>query len=189
MPKWTEEQKAKALAIAEAISISEASKQTGIPAGTIKRWRSEMNRTEPSEPNRTPKKLEALQEAAIEKAVEEAGEYIVERLKNLADNLYSLAEKAVNKVNIAISDPEELPRGKKAEIHDRDGAAWVRALIGVMSQSIDKAQLLSGKPTVRPEVIDRHEYDITQRIITERPELIDEIFTQDQRQSLANRSG
>jgi len=53
MPKWTEEQKTKALTIAEAISISEAAKQTGIPAGTIKRWRSEMNRTESTKPNRT----------------------------------------------------------------------------------------------------------------------------------------
>lgn len=151
MPKWTEEQKAKALAIAEAISISEASKQTGIPAGTIKRWRSEMNRTEPSEPNRTPKKLECLQQAAVERAVEEASEYIADRLKGLADSLYRLAEKAVRKVNIAISDPEELPKGKKAEPHDRDGAAWVRSLVGVMGQAIDKAQLLSGKPTSRLE--------------------------------------
>lgn len=189
MPKWTEEQKAKALTIAEAISITEAAKQTGIPAGTIKRWRSEMNRTEPSEPSRTPKKLEYLQQAAVERAVEEASEYIADRLKGLADSLYKLAEKAVKKVDTAISDPEELPKGKRAEPHDRDGAAWVRALIGVMSQSIDKAQLLSGKPTARPEVIDRHEYDITQRIITERPELIDEIFTEDQRQGLADRSG
>ena len=180
MPKWSEEQKTKALTIAEAISISEAARQTGIPAGTIKRWRSEMNRTEPSEPNRTTKKLEALQKAAVEKAVEEAGEYIAERLKGLADNLYSLAEKAIKKVDIAISDAEELPKGKKAEPHNCNGAAWVRALVGVMSQSIDKAQLLSGKPTVRPEVIDRHEYDITQRIIAEQPELIDRIFA-DQR--------
>lgn len=180
MPKWSEEQKAKALTIAEAISISEAARQTGIPAGTIKRWRSEMNRTEPSEPNRTPKKLEELQKVAVEKAVEEAGEYIAERLKGLADALYSLAEKAIKKVDIAISDAEELPKGKKAEPHNCNGATWVRALVGVMSQSIDKAQLLSGKPTVRPEVIDRHEYDITQRIIAEQPELIDRIFA-DQR--------
>ncbi|NPV73378.1 MAG: transposase [Pelotomaculum sp.] len=49
--KWTEEQKIKALTIAQAVSITEAARQTGIPAGTIKRWRSEANRTEPSEPN------------------------------------------------------------------------------------------------------------------------------------------
>lgn len=59
--------------------------------------------------NETLKKIEQLQEAAIEKAVEEAGDYIADRLKSLAGNLYSLAEKAAQKVDIAISDPDELP--------------------------------------------------------------------------------
>lgn len=179
MPKWSEEQKAKALTIAEAISISEAARQTGIPAGTIKRWRSEMNRTEPSEPNRTPKKLENLAEEAIQTALEEAKEYIVDRLKALADELYSLAEDSVKETRAFMAKPGE---------KNRDTAAWLRAVVGAMHYAIQDAQLLSGKPTVRPEVIDRHEYDITQRIITERPELIDEIFAQDQRQGLADRS-
>ena len=190
--RWTEEQKIKALTIAEAVSITEAARQTGIPQGTIKRWRSEANRTErtePSEPNRIPKKLEVLQQEAIERAVEKAGEYIAERLKGLADQLYNLAEKAARKVDVAISDPEELPKGKRGEPHDRDGAAWVRALVGVMAQSIDKAQLLSGKPTARPEVVERREYEITQRIITERPELLDAIFAEDKRPGLEDWSG
>lgn len=170
--RWSEEEKIKALTIAEAISISEAAKQTGIPEGTIKRWRSERNRTKASEPNRTPKKLKLLQQKAIEDAVEEAKDYITERIKNLADDLYKLAEKAVEKVYIAISDPEEVPEGKRPEKHNRDGAAWVRSLVGVMSQAIDKAQLLSGQPTARPEVNTKHEYDITQRIIAD-PEAIE----------------
>jgi transposase len=41
MAKWTAAQKAEALAIAEASSIREAAEQTGVPEGTIKRWRSE----------------------------------------------------------------------------------------------------------------------------------------------------
>ena len=44
---------------------------------------------------------------------------------------------AVGKVDVAISD------GKRGATHDRDGAAWVRALVGVMAQAIDKAQLLN----------------------------------------------
>lgn len=191
MAKWSEEQKIQALTIAKATSITEAAQKTKIPRGTIGRWMAETKqnkKNETAETKRNSKKIEQLQEAAIEKAVEEAGDYIAERLKSLASNLYSLAEKAVEKVDIAISDPDELPEGKTGEMHDRDGAAWLRSLVGVLSQAIDKAQLLSGKPTVRPEVIDKHEYDITQRIITERPELIDEIFTQVQRQSVADRS-
>jgi hypothetical protein len=188
MARWTEEQKTKALTIAKATSITEAARETKIPRGTIGRWMAEIKQNETTETKRNSKKIEQLQEAAIEKAVEEAGDYIADRLKSLAGNLYSLAEKAAQKVDIAISDPDELPKGKTGEVHDRDGAAWLRSLVGVLSQAIDKAQLLSGKPTVRPEVIDKHEYDITQRIITERPELIDEIFAQNQRQGVANRS-
>ncbi|MDI6872134.1 MAG: hypothetical protein QME79_12480 [Bacillota bacterium] len=158
--------KAKALAIAEATTIREASLQTGVPEGTIKRWRFE-NRTEPREPNRTnrtPKKMEPVAAAAVEKAVEEAGEYIAERLKRLADDLYGLAEKAARKIDVAISDADELPKGKAAESHDRDGAAWLRSLVGVLSQAVEKAQLLSGKPTGRIEgattVTRREEYHV-----------------------------
>lgn len=176
MPKYDEALKAKALAIAEATTVREAAEQTGIPEGTIKRWRFENRRSnEPSEPNRTnrtPKNLQPAIEQAIERATAEAGEYIVERLKALADQLYGLAEFAACKVRIAIADPDEVPPCKQPEPHDRDGAAWVRALVGVMAQAIDKAQLLSGKPTARSEVTDRHEYDITQRIISD-PEAVE----------------
>ena len=183
--RWTEEQKIKALTIAEAISITEAARQTGIPAGTIKRWRSEANRAEPgelSEPSRIPKKLERLQQSAIERAVDQAGSYIADRLKGLADDLYDLAAKAMAKVDIAISDPEELPAEKKGEPHDRDGSAWVRALIGVMAQAIDKAQLLSGKPTSRQALEGEmkqtyeHHYHIIQELVNSNPELVDAIF-------------
>jgi len=194
------ELKAKALTIAAAVSISEAARVTGVPAGTIKRWRSEekertepagANRTELSEPNRTAKKLKDLQQKAVEQAVAEAGVYIADRLKGLADDLYCLAEKAVVKVDIAIRDPLEAATandGLIGEPHDRDGAAWLRSLVGVMAQAIDKAQLLSGKPTARAEVTDRHEYEITQHIIAEQPQLIDRIFAQDQQRGLADRS-
>jgi len=161
--RWTEEQKIKALTIAEAVSITEAARQTGIPAGTIKRWRSEANRTEPSEPNRTPKKLEALAEQAAQEAVAEAKDYIVDRLKALADELYQLAEDGVRETRAFMAKP-----GTK----DRDSAAWLRAVVGAMHYGIQDAQLLSGKPTVRPEVTSRYEYDITQRIITD-PEALD----------------
>lgn len=42
MAQWDEEKKMIALATAEMSTIREASEQTGIPEGTIKRWRSEM---------------------------------------------------------------------------------------------------------------------------------------------------
>jgi len=174
MTKWTEEQKQKALAIAEATTVREASEQTGIPAGTIKRWRKEERANRTSEPNQAnhANRTKEEREEAVQEALAEAKEYIVDRYKALADQLYRLAAKATSKVDIAISDPDEVPKGKKAEFHDRDGAAWVRALVGVMAQSINKAQLLSGKPTARPEVSNKHEYEITQRIIAD-PEAVE----------------
>lgn len=175
--KWTEEEKQKALAIARSTSVREAVKATGIPLATIGRWLSEQKRngtngTEQAEQNGTPKKLEALYDQAVQRAVEQASEHIIERLKNLADQLYALAAKATSKVDVAISDQEEAPPGKHPEPHDRDGAAWVKALVGVMAQAIEKAQLLSGKPTARPEAVNKYEYDITQRIIAD-PEALD----------------
>lgn len=186
------EQKAQALTIAAATSIGEASRVTGVPVGTIKRWRSETNRSKPSDPNRSNKNLKALQEQAMEQAVTQASEYIADRLKGMADRLYGLADSAIGKVQVAIRDESETKQandGRRGESHDRDGSAWLRGLVGVMAQSIDKAQLLSGRPTARPEVTERYEYDITQRIVAERPELIDRIFTENQRPGVADRGG
>ncbi len=182
MGRWTEGQITEALALAVATSIREASRQTGIPLATLHRH---MQRAVPPEQRNRPKhgtaerngtervgqKLEAManevRERAVAAAAEKVTEAITERLAGMADRLYRLADKAVTKVDVAISDPHEVPPGKQPEPHDRDGAAWLRSLVGVMAQAIDKAQLLSGKPTARPEVTERHEYDITQRIITD----------------------
>lgn len=183
----------KAVAIAQELGAAEASKATGIPAGTIRSWLSRtalrnsgMQRNTATQ--RDTQKLREAQQRVMEKAVEEAGQYITERLKGLADRLYGLAEKSVGKIDVAISDAGETPKNKHPETHDRDGAAWLRSLVGVLAQSIDKAQLLSGKPTARAEVTDRHVYDITERIVTDRPDLIDTIFADNQR-GLANRGG
>jgi transposase-like protein len=161
--RWTDEQKFRALTIAETTTISEAAKQTSVPAGTIKRWRSETNPNRTEDQNRTPKKLKDLQRAAMERAVDQAGEYIVERLKTLTDKLYGLAEAGVIETKTFMA---------QCRSKDRDSAAWLRAVVGAMHYGIHDAQLLAGKPTARPEMTNRHEYDITQRIITD-PEALD----------------
>lgn len=155
MIKYDEGTKNKALMIAETTTLREAAEQTGVPEGTIKRWRFE-NRTEPREPNRTPKKLGALREEALAQAIGEAKDYIVDRLKALADELYELAKDGVQETREFMRNPGE---------KNRDSAAWLRSVVGAMHYGIQDAQLLSGKPTARPEVTNRHEYDITQRII------------------------
>lgn len=188
---WTEQQIAEALAIAGATSIREASRKTGMPKTTlIRHWRAVHGTDHPiggprTGPDRAGEKLmtmaDEVRQRAVDEAVDKVTEALTDRLTRLADRLYGVAEKSVVKVEAAIANEDEqvlgldgadLPAKKKGESHDRDGAAWVRSLVGVMAQAIDKAQLLSGKPTARPEGVNRHEYHITQRIISD-PESVD----------------
>ena len=167
MTTWTEEQKQKVLAIAEAAGAAEAERATGIPAGTIRSWIHRLQRNGNSQSitatQRNTKKLGELQQRIMQQAIAEAGEYIVNRLKSLANELYGLAEDGVKETRAYMKAP-----GTK----DRDSAAWLRSVVGAMHYGIQDAQLLSGKPTARPEVTNRHEYDITQRIIAD-PEALD----------------
>jgi len=174
--KWTAEQKQKALAIAEVTTISEAAKQTGIPDGTIKRWRSEMNRTEltnRTEPNRQSKKIQEIAQQATEEAKEEVREYIADRAKQVADDILSMVQQAVAEASDVIMDgPND----------DEPKAGWLRAIIGAIAQGVEKYQLMTGKPTNRQalegQVTQRYEYDITQKIITdpEAAELADQLL-------------
>jgi hypothetical protein len=192
MKGWDPEVRLKAVAVSEALGIREASEATGVPSGTIKRWRFEdrearkdtaeapeterksnvvslANRTGKrtkkgqrpvSEPGRTGKKDKAapatrprvLDEPEIRQALSEAGAEIKARTVEFADQLFGLAAKAVREVDVAISTEQERPKGREGVSRDRDGAAWVRSLVGVMAQAVEKAQLLSGKATGRVEL-------------------------------------
>jgi hypothetical protein len=163
--KWTAEQKQKALAIAEATTISEAAKQTGIPSGTIKRWRSEMNRTEltnRTEPNRQSKKIQEIAQQATEEAKEEVREYVADRAKQVADDILNMVQQAILEAGNIITKGPNL---------DEPKAGWLRAIIGAIAQGVEKYQLLTGKPTNRQvlegQVTQRYEYDITQRIVSD----------------------
>lgn len=161
---WTEEEKTKALAIAETLGSSEAAKATGIPVGTIRSWRHRLglcngngnDAQRPPATQRSTQKFKELREEVMDKAIEDAGAYVRDRFKELADKLYGLAEDGVVEARNYLKKP-----GTK----DRDSAAWLRAVVGAMHYGIQDGQLLSERPTARSEVTDRHEYDITQRII------------------------
>lgn len=176
---YTKEQRIEAVTLAQAAGIPEASKRLGIPQGTIKRWVAQARGSTYGDQTGA-EALKAMTEEVRAKAVAEATEavteHISERLKQMADELYQLAHKAIQKVDVAISDPNEVPKGKKPERHDRDGAAWVRSLVGVMAQGIEKAQLLTGKATGRNEVVERREYHITEEIVARNPDVLDSIF-------------
>ncbi len=181
--RWPDDLKQRALAIAESAGAAEAAKATGISAGTIRCWLHRLQRNGErcnAATQRNTEKLGGLKTQVMEQAVREAGEYIRERLKELADALYGLATEGVAEARAFLAAPGE---------KDRDTAAWLRSVVGAMHYGIQDAQLLSGRPTARSEVTDRHEYDITQRIIAERPELLDAVFAQAEQPGVADRRG
>ena len=164
-PSWSEQQKAEALALAHATSIREAARQTGIPAGTLARWSASLSKAEGRNETRiTAVKVAAMGDQIRENIIDEATKavagQITERLTAMAEDLYQLATKAKAKVDRAISDKGEVPGATgKAD------PQWVRALVGVMAQSIEKAQLLAGRPTGRASIegtmTQRQEYEVT----------------------------
>lgn len=103
----------------------------------------------------------------MEGVAERVAALVEERQKALAKKLLDVAEEAIKEVRASMGKVQ----GKPGDSHDRDGAAWLRSLVGVMAQAVEKAQLLSGKPTgrlgVEGKVTSRYEYDLTQRIISD----------------------
>jgi len=174
MAKWTEQEKITALAIAHASSMSEAEKQTGIPKGTIGRWASQMKqRNETSETKRDAKKIKDITEQVVEEAKQEVKEYVTDRIKQVSDGLFDLVEVAKDEAMKLIQSGQD-PDDSKAQ--------WLRSVVGAIAQGIEKHQLLEGKPTSRAELsgevktVHEEHYHITEEIISERPELADELI-------------
>lgn len=177
--KWTEEEKARAIAIAQASSQVEASRQTGIPAGTIARWMATQKRSERSEESeaneakRLPKKIEAIAEEAIEQAKEDVREYVADRVKEVADGLLKMVETAQKEAMNLIETGLD-PNDSKSQ--------WLKAVIGAIAQGTEKHQLLMGKPTSRQEVsgevTTKHEqhYHIIQELVNRDDEVADRIL-------------
>lgn len=175
MARWTEEDKLRALAIAEASSIREASKQTGISKTTISRWISEAKNGVSHETGQhgTLKKADQIAKEAVEEAKEEVREYVADRVKQVADQIMAVNELALREIEQVIRD------GPK---DDESNAQWLRSLVGVVSQGIEKHQLLMGKPTARQEVQGKvettHEqhYHIIQELVNKDDEVADRIL-------------
>lgn len=140
-----EADKEKALAIAELTSVREAAEQTGIPEGTIKRWRYELRTAAGATPkSRVPPPIrEALDEARAQ-AVAAAGELLGQKLMELIDGLYGLAREALAEARATITAEDSL--------RDRDTAAWLRACIGAMHYGIQDSRLIAGESTSKSEV-------------------------------------
>ncbi len=125
-PVYTPERKQEAITIALATTAAEASRQTGIPAGTIRAWR---NRKE------VPAEAPIAAEEAIAAGKEKAVEIISERLSATALKSFKLAEKALGNLDKLLN--------KKSG--NRDTAAWLRSVSTTFGTAIDKALLLAGR--------------------------------------------
>lgn len=175
MRKYDMATKEKVLTIARGATIREASEQTGVPEGTIKKWRylererNEGNGTAGNGTETQKKDPEEIARAeAVTQALAEAKEYIEDAQKARANRMLIGVDKAVEKID------EILSLGK--EDWNSDTAIFLRSVVGVVSQFVEKAQLLTGKPTSHQkesgQVNNRYEYDITQRIIAD-PEAVE----------------
>lgn len=194
MARWSEEQKIEAVTIAHASGAAEAARATGISAGTIRSWMSREKKSE-SETVATDAgvatvatqrsaKTRALAEQATARAVERAADQIADITAEAASDILGLIQSSVRLIETTM---------KNGPNSDESKAGWLRALVGVMAQSVEKYQLLTGKPTSRQavegQVTQEYVYDITQRVIQQQPGLIDSIFTQDTGSSLEDRGG
>ncbi len=176
MAKWTEADKIKALAIAEASSVREAEKQTGISKTTIQRWLSQANGTNGTGQtgrDNVPKKIETMAKEVMQEAKEQVREVVADRVQQVANGLLDLVEAARAEAQSLIEsglDPDDTK------------SQWLKAVIGAIAQGTEKHQLFMGKPTTRQvvngEVKTVHEqhYHITQELIANRPELADELI-------------
>ncbi len=123
---YTEKRKQKAITIALATSAAEASRQTGIPAGTIRNWIYRQQAT--------PEAGKAAAEA-ISEGKEKAVVLVAARLSGAALASFAVAEKAIGRLR-------ELLEAKEG---DRDTAAWLRSVSTTFGVTVEKALLLSNQ--------------------------------------------
>ena len=160
--KWNDADRLRAITLAHATSQSEASRQTGIPMGTIGKWMAATKKEEEKEEGREEEKRpsknarEAAQEAIAEAKVI-ARDLIVDDIASWATAIKDLGLLSVNEATRVI------------KMGNPDNAQWLRSLVGVLAQSTEKYQLLTGKPTSRSEIKGELQMkeEHTQRIVHE----------------------
>lgn len=179
-------QVAEALALAAVKGPAQAARELGIPSGTIKSWRNRFGSTPP------PVATESATDTVATDGVQPEG-------RNTRDSQGRFIPGVSGNPAGQTSSVREAKRRAEEKAPDAIDMLWtiasdVDAAKGTRVQAL--SELLDrglGKPKqaidLYGEVTDRHEYDITTRVIAERPDLLDEIFTPDQQPRLASRSG
>lgn len=125
--RYPEALKQEALRLLAEHGVAEASRQTGIPAGTIASWGSRLGVKAPS-----------VEQIAVLNAA--TAELWQKRKLAMGERLGAVAEKMLQRIDERIND---------------DRTAGVRDLAASMAVLIDRAQLLTGGATTRAEVVER----------------------------------
>ena len=159
---WSEQEKLEAITLAQAIGPAGASQQLGISKNTLKSWVQRMRARGAGAPSASPdapKKTAELAAEATQRAVEQVAGQIAPMVSKTATRILDLVGVALEAIDATID------RGPNP---DESNAGWLRSLVGVVAQGIEKHQLLTGQPTLREahegQVTQRYEYDIEARV-------------------------
>jgi hypothetical protein len=95
-------------------------------------------------------------QAIVDRAVAQVGDEVAQTLLGMTADLRRVAGKALSQVESALDEAE----GKRK----KPDAQWTRTLVGIVAQSIEKAQLLAGRPTARQAIEGTvaHQADLSQ---------------------------
>ena len=123
---WAPDVRERALAIYLELGNAEASRQTGVPKGTIAAWAHR-------------KGVQTHAPETLARAVETSEARREMNLAELAEDLVVIARERAKRLRQSITANSE------------------REIAQVMAIAIDKAQLLTGKPTARTEILEPEE--------------------------------
>jgi len=149
--QWTPEQKAEALGLLAVVGKAEASRRTGIPAGTIASWGVRGGVSAPS-----PDELRALHEGRVLTVALRKAALADQMLVEAARILGQLHEPMVEKKALVVSDGAR--EGSHVEVatvyYDRPTTADQKRIVETVAVLVDKLQLLTGEATARLETMD-----------------------------------
>lgn len=179
-------QMAEALALAALKGPAQAARELGIPVGTVKSWRNRFGSNPP------PAATESATEAVASDGLQPEGRSLRDAQGRFVPGVSGNPSGQTSAVREAKRRAEEKAPDAIDMLwdiaKDRNAAKGVR--VQAISELLDRGL---GKPKqaidLSGELTQRYEYDITQRIVTEQPDLLDAIFVPDQQSRLAGRSG
>lgn len=182
-PKYTDEQKARAVnLVRQGMTHREAAEHSGIPLNylrtMIQRKRSKLKDGHVKAAELNSFVSTPIGGVAAGAAYELVGEEIAAIMREKGPEIEALLREAVTsraqeiqgklfEVIIAASD-NAIKMLRTGPSTKETKSAWLKAVLAVLAQAVEKHELVAGKPTERHEqqgqVTERYEYDVTHRV-------------------------